>query len=274
MLIAGLLLAFGAGFANASVFLLAGTSVSHLTGDVAKLSFDIVHTSPELISDIMNVTSATLGFFAGAFLAGVFIHHPKLDTARPYGRAITCIGVLFIAAHFALPSLAPLGIGIAALACGLQNSLASRYRGLVLRTTHLTGLITDFGISLGMSARGFQIPRWKILLPAGITLSFFGGGTAASVVLIFVRGSPVLLVGAAYVSAGILWSIYKHVWMSETPRSCTTENPARPVSDDYRISRNFPPFPWREMSLRISLWSSGSMPNPMKLIFAGSGSDF
>ena len=217
VLIAGLLLAFGAGFANASVFLLAGTSVSHLTGDVAKLSFDMVHTSPELLGDILNVGSATVGFFAGAFLAGVFIHHPRLDTARPYGRAITAIGVLFIAAQVALPAVAPLGIGIAAMACGLQNSLASRYRGLVLRTTHLTGLITDFGISLGMSARGFQIPRWKILLPAGITLSFFAGGVAASLVSIFVRASPVLLVGVAYIAAGILWSIYKHVWMSDTP---------------------------------------------------------
>ena len=216
VLTAGLLLAFGAGFANASVFLLAGTSVSHLTGDVAKLSFDIVHSTPELLGDILNVASATVGFFVGAFLAGVFIHHPTLDTARPYGRAIIGIGVLFIVAQTALSDSLPLGIGVAAMACGLQNSLASRYHGLVLRTTHLTGLITDFGISLGMNARGFQIPRWKILLPAGITFAFFSGGAAASVASMLTRMPTLLVIGGGYIFAGISWSIYKHVWMRES----------------------------------------------------------
>jgi uncharacterized membrane protein YoaK (UPF0700 family) len=78
VLTAGLLLAFGAGFANASVFLLAGTSVSHLTGDVAKLSFDIVHSTPELLGDILNVASATVGFFFRSISGRSF--HSSPDT--------------------------------------------------------------------------------------------------------------------------------------------------------------------------------------------------
>lgn len=214
VLAAGLLLAFGAGFANASVFLITGTSISHLTGDVARLSFDIVRTSPELLGDILNVAMAMIGFFLGAFIAGVFIHHPQLDTSRPYGRAISSIGLLFIAAHLIHPLAVSASIGTAALACGLQNALASRYRGVVLRTTHLTGLITDFGISLGMSARGFEIPRWKILLPAGLTMAFFSGGAAATLTLHAAHGPALLFIGVSYLGAGLVWSAYKHLFMN------------------------------------------------------------
>ena len=213
MLLAGCLLAFGAGFANAAVVFQTGTSVSHLTGDVARLSFDIVLESPGLAAGLLSVIAATGGFFGGAFLAGLLIHHPQLDTARPYGRAIFSIGILFIVSHYLLISHPVIAITISAFACGFQNSLVSRYRGLVLRTTHLTGLITDFGITLGMSARGFEIPRWKILVPAAIALSFFSGGTASFVMSLRFHFPALLILGVGYVSAGLLWTIYKHVYL-------------------------------------------------------------
>jgi len=55
-----------------------------------------------------------------------------------------------VAAHFAHWENPLLAIAIASTVCGAQNALASRHRGIVLRTTHLTGISTDFGIHLGM----------------------------------------------------------------------------------------------------------------------------
>jgi|GEM_PF-5134493 len=43
-------------------------------------------------------------------------------------------------------------------ACGFQNALATHY-GLVLRTTHVTGLLTDLGTNLGMRLRGHRYSR-------------------------------------------------------------------------------------------------------------------
>ena len=42
----------------------------------------------------------------------------------------------------------------AAFACGLQNALTTSYSGAVVRTTHLSGIITDIGNVLGMACRG------------------------------------------------------------------------------------------------------------------------
>merc|ERR1719238_706177 len=38
---------------------------------------------------------------------------------------------------------------VAAVACGLQNGLATHWGGAVIRTTHVTGLFTDVGLLTG-----------------------------------------------------------------------------------------------------------------------------
>jgi len=211
ILIGGCFLAFGAAFANMGVFLDTGTSVSHLTGDISKLSTDLVNTSPEIFSELIRVAAATASFFLGAFLAGLFIHHPSLDFARPYGRTIVGIGVLFTIAHFLIPSAPVAAISLSALGCGLQNALATRYRGIVLRTTHLTGLITDFGITLGMRFKKLDIPTWKIAVPAVLTAAFFAGGVCSAIVFWQGDHDPVLIAGLAYVAAGLAWTFLKHI---------------------------------------------------------------
>ena len=154
ILAGGSCLAFGAAFTNIGVVLETGISVSHLTGDISRVSMDLSSSSSAMRKEVLLVGGAALSFLLGAFLAGFLIHHPRLDFARPYGRTVTVIGLLFIASGLLVPAYPLAGIALAAFGCGIQNSLASSYRGIILRTTHLTGLITDFGVALGMKARG------------------------------------------------------------------------------------------------------------------------
>ena len=205
-------LAFGVAFANTGVVLRTGTSVSHLTGDMARLSLDLVRASPAVLQDLGRVAAAVAGFFGGALLAGLLIHHPSLDFARPYGRIITAIGGLFLLAWLLLPAWPAPALALAAGGCGLQNALATRYRGVILRTTHLTGLITDFGTSLGLRLRGADVPRWKVAVPALLTLAFFAGGAAAAATAFHFGRDPLPLAGGAYLAAGLAWTGFKH-WL-------------------------------------------------------------
>ncbi len=211
ILVAGCCLAFGAAFANIGVVLVTGTSVSHLTGDISRLSMELSRSTPGIFSDALRVAAAAASFFLGAFLSGLLIHHPSLDLARPYGRTLIGIGLLFVVAAVLIVQFPVAGIALAAFACGLQNALATRYRGIVLRTTHVTGLITDFGITLGMSVRGLDVPAWKIVVPAMLSAAFFLGGAASSAIFFFSPIDPILSAGLVYVAAGIGWSIFKHV---------------------------------------------------------------
>jgi uncharacterized membrane protein YoaK (UPF0700 family) len=201
-------LAFGAAFANTGLVLHTGTSVSHLTGDVARLTINLARWSPTMVPELLRVGLAAALFFVGAAFAGFVIHHPTLDLSRPYGRTISGIGLLFLSAFFCIRELPLLSICLAAFACGLQNALATHYRGLVLRTTHLTGMMTDFGVTLGMRVRGHEVPAWKIRVPALLMLSFFLGGIIAA--FLHFHGRPVLLLaGIGYLAAGLGWSAWK-----------------------------------------------------------------
>lgn len=93
----------------------------------------------------------------------------------------------------------------------MQNALATRYRGLVLRTTHITGLLTDLGQLLGMRLRGHPIEGWKITTPL-LLAGAFAAGSAAGAVLHLMTPVPVTLAcGCVYIAGGLLWTFLKHV---------------------------------------------------------------
>jgi len=219
IVLGGCILAFGASFLNTGFLLSAGISVSHLTGDISRIGSGlspINHAEGDLL---IKVTLASLGFMAGATISGFLLHHPTLEISKPYGRILSSLGVWLIISHFAFSKVPLLSIMIAAAVCGAQNALANRYRGVVLRTTHLTGLFTDFGIHLGMKIRGHDIELWKLLIPVWITISFLLGAVASSFFFLHERSDWLLISGIAYILGGILWSIYKRTGRVEQASS-------------------------------------------------------
>jgi uncharacterized membrane protein YoaK (UPF0700 family) len=215
IVIGGCLLAFGASFLNTGFILSTGTSVSHLTGDIARIGSGLSNLATADGFHILNVATATFGFILGAIISGFLLHHPTLAIGKPYGRVLSALGISLVAAHYAYPVSPVLSIAIASAVCGAQNALASRYRGVVLRTTHLTGLFTDFGIHLGMKLRGHTIEAWKLLIPIFITFSFLLGAFASSALALVDRGNWMFVTGTGYILGGGAWSVYKRTRRGE-----------------------------------------------------------
>ena len=210
-MIGGCILAFLSAAVNAGFLIELGTSVSHLTGDVSKVAVDAVRGNRQMSVDAIRLAIAALSFVGGAMAAGYFIHHPNLDLERPYGRSVSCIGLCLMGAHFSLSGVPWLAVGLAGFSFGLQNALATHYRGMVLRTTHLTGLLTDFGVHLGMRVRGHAIPSWKLIVPASLIVSFFSGAAFGSLLVLRWHLPFALLLASAYLIGGIGWSAFKHL---------------------------------------------------------------
>jgi len=209
IVLGGCILAFGASFLNTGFLLSAGTSVSHLTGDISRIGSGLSSLTYAEEDLLTKVTLASLGFVLGATISGFLLHHPTLEISKPYGRILSVLGICLIISHFAYSNAPLLSIVTASAVCGTQNALANRYRGVVLRTTHLTGLFTDFGIHLGMKLRGHEIELWKLLIPLWITISFLLGAVVNSFLFLNGRSGWLLISGIGYISGGILWSIYK-----------------------------------------------------------------
>lgn len=209
IVLGGCLLAFGASFLNTGFILSTGTSVSHLTGDIARIGSGLSTLGSNDGFHLVNVATATLGFISGATISGFLLHHPTVEISMPYGRILSALGAFLVVAHCAHWHYPLMAIAIASAVCGAQNALASRYRGIVLRTTHLTGIFTDFGIHLGMKIRGHPIEKWKLVIPLSITLSFLAGAVTSSALILQNRNNWILWAGFGYLAGGTIWSIYK-----------------------------------------------------------------
>lgn len=215
IVLGGCLLAFGASFLNTGFILNMGTSVSHLTGDIARIGSGLSSFGSSDGFGIVNVATATLGFIVGATISGFLLHHPTIEISMPYGRILSLLGLFLVVAHFAHWQYPLLAIAIASAVCGAQNALASRHRGMVLRTTHLTGIFTDLGIHLGMKLRGHAIESWRLLIPVYITFSFLVGALTSSTIIFCDPDHWILIAGIGYFFGGIVWSIYKRTIMVE-----------------------------------------------------------
>ena len=216
VLAGGCILAFLASAMNADFMLRLGVSVSHLTGDLSRITSEAVEAGGHWSREAAILCLSVGGFVGGAATAGFFIHHPNLQLSRPYGRSIVFIGLLLMSTQPLAAISVLLTCFVAAWACGMQNALATRFRGVVLRTTHITGLLTDLGQLIGMRLRGHPIEGWKITTPLVLAAAFALGSTVGAI-LNLKTGIPVTVAcGATYVTGGIVWSILKR-WMRPNP---------------------------------------------------------
>ncbi|MFN3713391.1 MAG: YoaK family protein [Alcanivoracaceae bacterium] len=176
--VAGGLLAAIAGYVNVVMLGFFAVPVSHMTGAVSRLSMDLAIVD---LVDLMLIAGIVAGFLLGALLSGIWIGAATLRAGRRYGAVLMVQGIMLaVATWMALEGIA-LAVPVAAFVCGLQNAMASSYRGLVLRTTHVTGIVTDIGVLIGQRMRHKQIRIWKLLLLLTLLLSFFSGGLLGAV---------------------------------------------------------------------------------------------
>lgn len=208
--IIGCILAFLSAGVNACYVAGIGTSVSHLTGDVSRVALGITLSDDTLSTALVHLIAATLGFVSGAMTAGFLIHHPVMSFSRPYGRSMVGIGLCLLLAQAVLGAVPTLAVMLAGSACGFQNALATHYRGMVLRTTHVTGILTDLGSSLGMLLRGNRLASWRLWVPACLVSAFFLGSVAGCLVFVKLGITALFFYAGAYMLVGAGWGCYKH----------------------------------------------------------------
>ena len=73
---------------------------------------------------------------------------------RRYGVALCVEGGLLLTACYLLNLNSLYGQYCASAACGLQNAMITTFSGAVVRTTHMTGIVTDLGLMIGAKLRG------------------------------------------------------------------------------------------------------------------------
>ena len=176
-LIGAVVLAFCAGILNTTALMgFTHVSASHVTGNVSQVAVSFFH------GDIQNLQLFLLSIFSfwvGSVLSGMIIGGSELNIRRHYGYAMALELILLCLSLFLYLQKNDFGQMMIAMACGLQNSMVATYNGTVIRTTHLTGVTSDLGASVGRWIVGRKIDKNKIILHSALWWGFFGGGFVA-----------------------------------------------------------------------------------------------
>lgn len=187
----GFLLAFNAGCVNAVGLLgFKHESVSHLSGASTLLAKAAVHAD---FAGAGHLALVILCFMFGAAICSLIVGNESLRMGRRYGVALFVEALMLVAAALLLKNGSSHGHFFASAACGLQNAMATTYSGAIVRTTHVTGLVTDLGIALGASMRGEPLERRKIQLLGALIIGFVFGSAAGAYLFQFYTYNTLLM---------------------------------------------------------------------------------
>jgi uncharacterized membrane protein YoaK (UPF0700 family)/anti-anti-sigma regulatory factor len=139
------------GYTNIIAFLVAGTGVSHVTGNTTQLGRSLMAGDWH---GVMFFGTLLVMFISGAVLSAVMTESARRNGWRskyilPIALEAALLGVITIllTTHLTLPGhIAIITGALASLAMGLQNATITKVSGAVIRTTHLTGICTDLGL--------------------------------------------------------------------------------------------------------------------------------
>ncbi|RYF18149.1 MAG: DUF1275 domain-containing protein [Comamonadaceae bacterium] len=189
----GAFLAFVAGATNAGGFLAVGQYTSHMTGLLSSVADNLVLGQLTLA---IAAAGAVVAFVGGAMTTAILVNwglRRRLHSA--YGLplflesvALLVFGVAGASIGVYEPLFLPLTVVLLCFIMGLQNAVITKISKAEIRTTHVTGLVTDIGIELGKllyinpreSGEPVLANRRKLRIHTVLVSCFFVGGLAGA----------------------------------------------------------------------------------------------
>jgi uncharacterized membrane protein YoaK (UPF0700 family) len=203
----GTVLALLAGAVNAVGYLsFDHQGITHMTGTTTLVGVAAVGGDH---AALVRYVGALLAFLAGAALSGSIIRESTLQLGQRYGAALLIESLLLFAAVPLIHDHVNAGLWVAAGACGLQNAMVSTFSGAVVRTTHVTGLVTDLGIMLGHWLRGVPVEAPRARLYAALFGGFMAGGAVGALAFGFWQERTLLLPATLAALTGLGYIAYQ-----------------------------------------------------------------
>ncbi len=213
-MLGGFILALNAGYVNVVALLSSyKLPVSHMTGITSNLSISLVHNRGSWRLLALLIVS----FVAGSVVSGLTIESMELRFGRRYGVLLILESALLLAAITPLTQERWYGLCLLALSCGLQNGMVATYSKAIVRTSHLTGLLTDFGILIGQRLAGRQPEPWRWHMHVALFMGFLSGGVLGTWLFDVVGLQSLLVCAALTASVGFGYWLWRqrraHYWL-------------------------------------------------------------
>jgi uncharacterized membrane protein YoaK (UPF0700 family) len=187
----GYALAFVAGAINAGGFLAVQQYTSHMTGMVSSMAD---HVALGTFNAAVSGLGALISFVAGAACTAILVNFARQRAMHSqYALPLMVEAVLLLCFGLVGGQMAvvdglfvSLTVVLLAFIMGLQNAVITKLSNAEIRTTHVTGIVTDIGIELGklvyrnaehhVGAMRVRADRPRLRLLTSLLVSFFVGG--------------------------------------------------------------------------------------------------
>lgn len=219
-------LAFTAGMVNSVGFLAVAIYTSHMTGLSSSLADQLV------LGNYRLAGLAALGIFSfisGAAICAIVFNwarRRRLKSRFAIVLVVEALAALFIgllAEEFAAQGISWPIVAVLCWTMGLQNAIITKITDAQIRTTHVTGMVTDIGIEIGKALyiRHKDDPDpvrpnlGRLGLHAHIVGSFFFGGLIGAFLARFIGFYTVMPAAAILLTLALIpvledLNIYKH----------------------------------------------------------------
>lgn len=212
-------LCFVAGAANAGGFLAVHQYTSHMSGVVSSIADELVLHRYGLV---LNGVGALASFIGGAACSAILINWARRMRLRSeYAiplllEALLLLGFGLLGTHLDDMEwlFVPATVMLLCFMMGLQNALITKLSNAEIRTTHVTGMVTDIGIELGKlcywnapvrpGVRPVTADRHKLRLLAVLVGLFFLGGLVGAQAFSAIGYSATLPLAALLLGVAIL----------------------------------------------------------------------
>ena len=191
----GYALAFVAGASNAGGYLAVHQYTSHMTGIVSSMADNLALGNYTLL---LSGLGGLLAFLLGAISSTLMINYARRRRMlSEYALPLICEAVLLLGFGMLGARMAeidvlfvPVTVSLLCYIMGMQNAVITKLSRADIRTTHITGIVTDIGIELGkllywnspshQNAPKVIANKDKLLLLSSLAFSFFIGGVSGA----------------------------------------------------------------------------------------------
>ncbi len=184
------ILSFIGGFVNVYGIITIGLTLTHFTGDLSKSAMLISEHGD--VNHLLKVVEGLLLFLLGNIIAGMIVGERNFNGKRRYGVTFLSIGLFLLLTYIFFLNTNIFSY-VLCFTIGVQNGLFITYRGVLVRTSHITGSISDFGVHLGYKLRGVPFDNIKLYYYFVTTVFFFLGGFGSKI-LYDIYGKPSILI--------------------------------------------------------------------------------
>lgn len=193
------------GFINALGLLIYATPVSHFTGNTTNSSIAFIHGD---YSVFFRIISTVLFFLLGNIVSGYILGEKEFNPSKRYGCMLVFIGSVILMDYYFI-EIDRIFLQVLSFLCGIQNGLFITYKGMTVRMTHITGGLTDMGVSIGNYLRKKHSEVWKIKFYLLLIIGFFTGGLIGTISFYYLGRSSFLMVSLGYLTSGLYYFLWR-----------------------------------------------------------------